>query len=201
MTRKIGSECLRLICWVVAVMLASLAWSQPAQSEFFPGLDEDSMRVRLLHYDLQPLEGIWQYKAEHMTLGIERCVGIKDAEYRIILLHSDDLELMPGMVIGYMASSVDASKFRLWLYSERNRLTLHGPMEAVATFNRDKGTIIFDPPHWKVKIRANFVRFLPSIFRIVSISPEKQEERLPVGFNKVFPLDGEHRQLNQIRYL
>ena len=159
------------------------------------------MRVRLLQYDLQPIEGIWQYKAEHMTLGIERCSGVQDAEYRIVLLHSDDLELMPGMVIGYLASSVDESKYRLWLYSERNRLTLRGPMEAVATFNREKGTIIFDPPHWRVKVRANFMRFLPSIFRVVSLSPEKVEERLPVGFNKLFPIEGDARRFNRVRYL
>ncbi len=182
-------------------VLSVFAVAAPAQSEFFPGLDEDSMRIRLLNYDLQPIEGIWQYKAEHMTLGIERCTGVEDAEYRIILLHSDDLELMPGMVIGYLASSVDETKYRLWLYSERNRLTLRGPMEAVATFNRDKGTITFDPPHWRVKVRANFMRFLPSIFRVVSVSPEKVEEHLPVGFNKLFPIDGDARRFNQVRYL
>ena len=189
----------------LAPLLFALSWTiamaAPPQGEFFPGLDEDSMRVRLLQYDLQPIEGIWQYKAEHMTLGIERCQGVDEAEYRIILLHSDDLELMPGMVIGYLASSVDESKYRLWLYSERNRLTLHGPMEAVATFNRDKGIITFDPPHWRVKVRANFMRFLPSIFRVVSITPEKQEERLPIGFNKLFPIDGDNRRFNRVRYL
>ncbi len=188
-----------LTIWVFVLSVVAVA--APAQSEFFPGLDEDSMRIRLLNYDLQPIEGIWQYKAEHMTLGIERCTGVEDAEYRIILLHSDDLELMPGMVIGYLASSVDETKYRLWLYSERNRLTLRGPMEAVATFNRDKGTITFDPPHWRVKVRANFMRFLPSIFRVVSVSPEKVEERLPVGFNKLFPIDGDARRFNQVRYL
>ena len=188
-----------LTIWVFVLSVVAVA--APAQSEFFPGLDEDSMRIRLLNYDLQPIEGIWQYKAEHMTLGIERCTGVADAEYRIILLHSDDLELMPGMVIGYLASSVDETKYRLWLYSERNRLTLRGPMEAVATFNRDKGTITFDPPHWRVKVRANFMRFLPSIFRVVSVSPEKVEERLPVGFNKLFPIDGDARRFNQVRYL
>lgn len=188
-----------LTIWVFVLSVVAVA--APAQSEFFPGLDEDSMRIRLLNYDLQPIEGIWQYKAEHMTLGIERCTGVDDAEYRIILLHSDDLELMPGMVIGYLASSVDETKYRLWLYSERNRLTLRGPMEAVATFNRDKGTITFDPPHWRVKVRANFMRFLPSIFRVVSVSPEKVEERLPVGFNKLFPIDGDARRFNQVRYL
>lgn len=186
---------LLMLLWAMAAVAA------PPQGEFFPGLDEDSMRVRLLQYDLQPIEGIWQYKAEHMTLGIERCTGVDDAEFRIILLHSDDLELMPGMVIGYLASSVDESKFRLWLYSERNRLTLHGPMEAVATFNRNKGTITFEPPHWSVKVRANFMRFLPSIFRVVSVTPEMHEERLPVGFNKVFPIDGDMRRFNRVRYL
>ena len=188
-----------LTIWVFVLSVVAVA--APAQSEFFPGLDEDSMRIRLLNYDLQPIEGIWQYKAEHMTLGIERCTGVEDAEYRIILLHSDDLELMPGMVIGYLASSVDETKYRLWLYSERNRLTLRGPMEAVATFNRNKGTITFDPPHWSVKVRANFMRFLPSIFRVVSVTPEMHEERLPVGFNKVFPIDGDMRRFNRVRYL
>ena len=190
--------------WIMSLIMALwavMSMAAPPQGEFLPGLDEDSMRVRLLQYDLQPIEGIWQYKAEHMTLGIERCSGVQDAEYRIVLLHSDDLELMPGMVIGYLASSVDESKYRLWLYSERNRLTLRGPMEAVATFNREKGTIIFDPPHWRVKVRANFMRFLPSIFRVVSLSPEKVEERLPVGFNKLFPIEGDAHRFNRVRYL
>ena len=159
------------------------------------------MRVRLLQYDLQPIEGIWQYKAEQMTLGIERCTGVDEAEYRIILLHSADMELMPGMVIGYLASSVDETKYRLWLYSERNRLTLHGPMEAVATFDREKGTIIFDPPHWRAKVRLNFTRFLPSIFRVVSVTPEIVDQKLPVGFNKIYPIEGDTRRFNKIRYL
>lgn len=191
----------RMLLLTLLALLACHVQAAPPQSEYFPGLDEDSMRVRLSQLDLQPIEGIWQYKAEHMTLGIERCSGVADAEWRIILLHSEDLELMPGMVIGYLASSVDETKYRLWLYSERNRLTLHGPMEAVATFNPDKGTIIFDPPHWRVKVRANFARFLPSIFRVVSITPEKVEEQLPVGFNKIFPVDGDKQRSHRVRYL
>lgn len=187
------------VCWA---MMALSALAQPQQqSEFLPGLDESAMRARLVATDLQPIEGIWQYKAEQMTLGIERCQGVQGAEYRIILLHSADLELLPGMVIGYMASSADETKYSLWLYSERNRLTLHGPMQCVATFNRDRGTIIFDPPHWSVKVKANFARFLPSIFRVVSITPEKHEERLPVGFNKIFPNDRSGGRFNHVRYL
>lgn len=182
-------------------LCAMAAVAAPRQSEFFPGLDEDSMRARLMHYDLQPIEGIWQYKAEGMTLGIERCTGVDEAEYRIILLHSDDMELMPGMVIGYLASSVDETKYRLWLYSERNRLTLHGPMEAVASFDPEKGTLIFDPPHWRVKVRLNFMRFLPSIFRVVGVSPEVVDQRLPVGFNKLYPVEGDTRRFNKVRYL
>lgn len=192
---------MRLLLTILLFWMAAFAWSAPSQSEYFPGLDEDSMRVRLLQYDLQPIEGIWLYKAEKMTLGIERCDEVDMADYRIILLHSDDLELLPGMVIGYLASSVDETKFRLWLYTERNRLTLHGPMEAVATFNRTKGTIIFTPPHWKVKVRANFVRFLPSLFRAVGVSPEKHEDHLPVGFNKIFPVGDDTHHFNHVRYL
>jgi hypothetical protein len=52
-----------------------------------------------------------------------------------------------------------------------------------------------------VKVRVNFARFLPSIFRGVSITPEKEEEDLPIGFKKIFPEGGDGNKFNRIRYL
>ena len=173
----------------------------PKKSVILTGLDVDSMRVRLDETDMQPLEGIWYYPDEEMTLGIERYKGRHNIGYRIILLESPDINVMPGTVIGYIASSAVDNKYRLWLYSQRDHVTLMKPLECVATLNSAATTLTFDPPHWKVKVRVNIARFLPSLFNGVSIIPEKVEERLPQGFRKIYPEGGEGLPFNRIRYL
>ena len=182
-------------------LLAVAANGIPKKSVILAGLDIDSMRVRLDETDMQPLEGIWYYPNEEMTLGIERYKGPHNVGYRIILLDSPDINVMPGTVIGYIAASAVDSKYQLWLYSQRDRVTLIKPLECVATLNKAATTLTFDPPHWKVKVRVNIARFLPSLFQGVSIVPEKVGEKLPVGFRKIYPEGGEGSPFNRIRYL
>ena len=182
-------------------LLAVAANGIPKKSVILAGLDIDSMRVRLDETDMQPLEGIWYYPNEEMTLGIERYKGPHNVGYRIILLDSPDINVMPGTVIGYIAASAVDSKYQLWLYSQRDRVTLIKPLECVATLNKAATTLTFDPPHWKVKVRVNIARFLPSLFQGVSIIPEKVGEKLPVGFRKIYPEGGEGSPFNRIRYL
>ena len=174
----------------------------PKQSVILDGLDVDSMRVRLDETDIQPLEGIWYYPNEEMTLGIERYRGEHNIGYRIILLDSPDVNVLPGTVIGYIAASAVDNKYQLWLYSQRDRITLIKPLECVATLNPTATTLTFDPPRWKVKVRVNLARFLPSLFSGVSIIPQMERERLPVGFRKIYPEGGDgNSTFNRIRYL
>ena len=173
----------------------------PKQSAILDGLDVDSMRVRLDETDMQPLEGIWYYPNEEMTLGIERYRGEHNIGYRIILLDSPDINVIPGTVIGYIASSAVDNKYQLWLYSQRDRVTLIKPLKCVATLNKEATTLTFDPPHWKVKVRVNIARFLPTLFNGVSIVPERVEESLPIGFRKIYPEGGDGNSFNRIRYL
>ena len=173
----------------------------PKKSVVLGGLDVDSMRTRLDETDMQPLEGIWYYPNEEMTLGIERYSGEHNIGYRIILLESPDINLVPGMVIGYIAASAVDNKYQLWLYSQRDRVTLIKPLECVATLNAEATTLTFDPPHWKVKVRVNIARFLPTLFNGVSIVPERVGESLPVGFRKIYPEGGDGNPFNRIRYL
>ena len=182
---------------VTALCMASV----PEKSIYLPGVDADSMRVRLDESDLQPMEGIWYYPNEEMTLGIERYQGAHNVAYRIIFLGGIDPELLPGTVIGYIAPTAVKNKFQLWLYSQRDHLTLLKPMECVATLNNDASSLTFDPPHWRIKVRVNLARFLPTIFRSVSIIPEKEEEKVPIGFNKVYPEGGNGNPFTTIRYL
>ena len=192
-----------LLCLLFALlpMVAVAGNGVPKRSVVLHGLDVDSMRVRLDETDMQPLEGIWYYPNEEMTLGIERYKGPHNIGYRIILLDSPDINVMPGTVIGYIASSAVDSKYQLWLYSQRDKVTLLKPLECVATLNARATTLTFDPPHWKVKVRVNIARFLPSLFNGVSIIPEKVGERLPVGFRKIYPEGGDGNPFNRIRYL
>ena len=173
----------------------------PKKSVTLDGLDVDSMRARLDEIDVQPLEGIWYYPNEETTLGIERYRGQHNIGYRIILLESPDINVMPGTVIGYIAATAVNSKYQMWLYSQRDKVTLVKPLECVATLDSKATTITFDPPHWKVKVRVNFARFLPSLFSGMSIVPEKVEERVPVGFRKIYPEGGDGNPFNRIRYL
>ena len=173
----------------------------PKQSVILDGLDVDSMRVRLDETDMQPLEGIWYYPNEEMTLGIERYRGEHNIGYRIILLDSPDINVIPGTVIGYIASSAVDNKYQLWLYSQRDRVTLIKPLKCVATLNKAATTLTFDPPHWKVKVRVNIARFLPTLFNAVSIVPERVGESLPIGFRKIYPEGGDGNSFNRIRYL
>ncbi len=181
--------------------LVAVAADVPSKSVIINGLDIDSMRVRLDETDIQPLEGIWYYPNEEMTLGIERYSGSHNIGYRIILLDSPDINVMPGTVIGYIAASAVDSKYQLWLYSQRDKFTLKKPLECVATLNKEATTFTFDPPRWKVKVRFNIARFLPTLFRGVSIIPDKTGEDLPVGFRKIYPEWGNGAPFNRIRYL
>lgn len=182
-------------------LVATAGNGVPKKSVIIHGLDVDSMRVRLDETDMQPLEGIWYYPNEEMTLGIERYRGSHNIGYRIILLDSPDINVMPGTVIGYIAESAVDNKYQLWLYSQRDKVTLKKPLECVATLNKEATSLTFDPPHWKVKVRMNIARFLPSLFNGVSIIPERVGESLPVGFRKIYPEGGDGNPFNRIRYL
>lgn len=175
----------------------------PEQSVVVPGFDEQVARERLLETDMQPLEGIWYYPNEDMTIAIERWQPEPSHKigYRLLLVSSEDLELLPGTVVGYVEESAVDNKYHLWLYSQRNKVTLIGPLECVATLNKEGTSLTFDPPHWEVKLRANFTRFLPTIFRAVSVVPTVEEEKLPIGFKKIFPADGNGNKFNKVRYL
>lgn len=173
----------------------------PQSTVVLPGIDEATMKAKFAETDMQQMEGIWEYPNEEMKLAIERFKGEKNIAYRIVLLASTDLELIPGTVVGYIARSAVANKFQLWIYTERSKVGLKSPLECVATLSSDGTSLTFDPPHYKVKVRLNLARFFSKIFRGVSVTPEKVEEKLPVGFRKVFPANGNGEKFNEIRYL
>jgi len=194
----------RTILLIVTLLIAlgtHAASNVPERSTVLAGVDEESMTARLSHSDLQPLEGIWQYPDEDMTVGIERYRGENGIQYRIVMLASRDIDLLPGTVIGYIAPSAVSNKYSLWIYSERHDTELRHPVECVATLNPQATSLTFEKAQWKVKIHVNVMRFLPTLFRGISVVPEKQKESIPIGFNKTFPAGNNGQPYNKIIYL
>lgn len=175
----------------------------PPKSPVIQGYDIETAKQRLDELPLQPIEGLWRYLAEGMTLAIEQFSDKEcpDIGYRVIMVECDDMSVLPGTVIGYVTATPLDNKWHLWLYSQRSRLTLCEPLECVATLSSDDAALTFEPPHWKVKLRINFARFLPSIFKGLSIIPEVAKEKEPVGFRKIYPADGNGNKFAKVRYL
>lgn len=177
----------------------------PAEAIVLPGYSEEMARDRLSASPMQPLEGIWEYPEEMMTLVIEQFSSpqfSRKLKYRIVLLSADDMSLLPGTVIGYIAESADNEKFELWLYSEHDGKLLTGASKCVATLDADESTLTFVRSEIKLRVRFNVMRFLPKIFRFITLSPYKEGEELPVGFRKVFPsYDNNGSRPGEVRYL
>lgn len=191
---------------LLTVLLIATLWSiataqVPKQSIVLHGIDSETVRSRLDATDLQPIEGIWHYAAEAVTVGIERYAGENNIGYRIILLESRDIDLLPGTVMGYIASTAVDNKYRLWMYCERNDTTLLHPVECIATTNQQATSITFKKTKWKIKFSVNLMRFLPTFFRGLSVTPYKEQETLPTGFNKVYPIDVNDKKTAKITYL
>ena len=165
-------------------------------------LKQHIVAMRKAHLDA--IEGVWKYPDEMMTVAIERFSAPDFASriaYRIVMLESEDFSLYPGTVIGYLAPSADSTKFELWLYSERSGAMLYSPTRLIATLSGSMLTFS-RAMEMKLKVRVNFARFLPSLFRGISITPDVKTETLPVGFSRIYPAtSGTSGYGSGIRYL
>ena len=206
---------LRIVFITAMLMVASVAIAADAgeyygdnplsQSCVLPGYTPESARELLDASPLQPIEGIWEYPDEMITVLIEHFESprfSRKIKYRIVLIDSEDMSLLPGTVIGYIAESADNHKFELWLYSEHDGMRLFGPGKCVATLTDNNTSLTFKKNSLKVRLRFNLSRFLPKLFRFISIYPSVKKEELPVGFNKIYPAYDDNGSIHhEIRYL
>lgn len=199
MARKVLTVILAAMCIHCAMAVMVI----PSMGRVCPGVDEESMREKLSHMDLQSIEGIWYYPAEDMTVAIERMPneGKQYPPYHIVMLSSPDINVLPGTEIGYIESSAVRNEFTLHLFTERDDDgNLHRPVSCYATLHADDATITFERPKRELKVRINFARFLPSLFKGMSIIPGKKEKKVSEGFRKIFP-EGDGKQPDKIIYL
>ncbi len=178
----------------------------PFKSEILSGYDEVDVRNRCDAADLQPMEGIWYYPDERLTVVIERYddkqkkLGV---DYRAVLVSSNDMSLLPGTVIAYFEESADKNKYKMWIYSEQKESELENPQMCVASLNDAWNELLVERSEVKMKVRVNFSRFLPKLLKGVSLVPNKKGVVVPEGFRKIYPDDGEENGADDvgIRYL
>ena len=199
----------RNIVTLVAVALVGAAMHPgsktqvPQQSQILAGYSEEKARAICCEAGTRTIEGIWYYVQEHTTLLIERCDNsLSGLPYRVVYLDSDDYELLPGTVMGYLEPTVDAQTFAIWLYSGRDEGVLKQPVQCVAHLNESGTALQFEHRKIKFKFRINIARFLPSLFKGISVVPNVESEELPIGFRRIYPAaDDNDSASGEIRYL
>lgn len=148
--------------------------------------------------DLQPLEGLWSFPTDDVTVLIYRSDERKGL-FDITVIEAADCSLKPGMKIGELSASADPDKFNLKLYSSIKKGILGSPLTATAVYSENKESLTVKKISFQFRI--NPTRLLPSFWRMASVSI-RQREPAPEGMIKVYPsYDGNGSTRRGPRYL
>ena len=181
----------------ISRLLVLLAFFPLISRAFTPPADLPEARELCTRADLRPIEGLWSYPGDDVTVMVyrSRTKGL----YDIYVVEAADCSLAPGMKIGELRASAVPDTFSLNLFTRLEKGVLGMPCEVTATFSENKESLTIKKP--SVKIRLNPGRLLPYFWRIVSVSV-KPGEALPEGMIKIYPsYDGNDSSKREPRYL
>lgn len=148
--------------------------------------------------DLRPIEGLWSYPEDDVTVLIFRSDEAKGL-YDILVVESADCSMNPGMKLGELHESADPDKYRMKLFTLIKNGLLSAPCEATATYSEAKESLTVKKNAVKFKLSPN--RLLPYFWRIASVSV-KSREPAPEGMIKIYPsYDGNNSTKRAPRYL
>lgn len=152
---------------------------------------------------LDPLEGVWIYPDDNVTVMILRSDDSAPGafrEYDITVVASTDCLLSPGERIGSLSAGADPKQYRLTLYTGRGAEGLTGPRECLATL--DKGNDALFVKGRKLKWRLNPFTLLPRFWRIARVSVDNPLDKMQPGMLRIFPsYDGNGSSRREPRYL
>lgn len=148
--------------------------------------------------DLRPVEGLWQYPEDQVTVLIFRESGI-EGKYGMWVVESADCSLEAGKKIGGLTESPDPRKFDFSIFTAVRKGVLQLPCQATATLSTDNESIIVTKPSIKISFRPN--RLLPGFWKTVSVGI-KDPSKAPRGMIRVYPsYDGNNSRRRDPRYL
>ena len=178
--------------------LLVMASSNPVYS-FTPPADYIEATAFCDKSDLRPVEGLWSYPEDDVSVLIIRDEH-KKGVYNLYIVEAADCSLSPGMIIGELHDSADPDKFTLKLFTKVKKGILSAPAEAIATFSESKESLIVKKKS-NFSLRLNPTRLLPSFWRVASLSV-KSKESAPEGMLKIYPsYDGNQSTRRAPRYL
>jgi hypothetical protein len=185
-------KCIAVVLAIVVSSVDAMADKKyPFRGEVLNGYEESVVRARCDSMDLQPIEGLWYYPEEEMTVMIERCEGTKLPEaqdYRIVLVDSEDVSLLPGTVIGYCKPTADARKYKVWIYGEQKLSILENLQACLGELSEDASLMLIKRNEVKMRVRMNFTRFLPTLLNGLSVTATNSNDvKFPDGFRKIYP--------------
>ncbi len=138
---------------------------------------------------LEPVEGIWEYAGEEVTVLIRRDQPAATGKYTISVLEAFDPRLKPGTVLGYMVESGEERRFELTHYTRRKKSILDMPGKCVATLDKEGVSLRISSPK-SLKIRFNPFTLLPRFWRIITVSSPalgEKEGNAREGLRRVYP--------------
>ena len=147
---------------------------------------------------LLPVEGIWEYPEDGLTVLARRLPA--EGSYELIAIDSDDTRVRPGDIVGTMQSSPDPGVFRLTLATHDITHNLGLPAECLATLSKDGDAIYVKMRKRSLKLSPTWI--LPRFWRIARIKTTDPLEKLPAGMIRLYPSsDGNDTRPGEPRYL
>lgn len=139
---------------------------------------------------LQPVEGIWDFPEDNVTVLITRKhdnPNITSPTYCMIAVETPDCRIKPGEVIGELEELPDAKSYKIKIKSKRNGLSIFAPTSSLAILtNNNRGLIVKKS---KVKVTLNPSVMLSKYLRIVNFKFLNPVSDAPSGLLKIYPND------------
>ncbi len=105
----------------------------------------------------------------------------------IICIESENINLAPGQVIGYLSPTADPNTISLILYEKITYKGISKPKEYAAKYHSMQGTISYERPKKKLRFHFNPLALIPKIGRMVRIVNNTTEHTVPSGFRRIYP--------------
>ncbi|MBD5311926.1 MAG: hypothetical protein HDS13_07210 [Bacteroides sp.] len=151
---------------------------------------------------LHPIEGVWMYPEDNVTVLVRRLPDENRNAYRVYdisVVDTPDCSMTPGESIGSLESTADPKAFRLRLFTDRKKGSLSSLTDCAARLSDEENLRVEIP---KVRFRLGSLSVLPKFWRMVRVRIDNPASRLPVGMIKIYPsYDGNGSSRSTPRYL
>lgn len=174
--------------------------------------DMDAAKDLCDELPLDPLEGIWIYPDDNVTVLVRKLPlpSLSSADsYQLMVIESADCRLRAGDVIGKMVASPEMNKYTLSLFTTKKEEVMGKSRDCLATLSKDGESMILsrEKSRFRIRINLNPNSLLPylwrSLVRFGITVGNNDTSRLPApGMIKIYPsYDGNGSSRRSPRYL